>query len=914
MPITGASPLLTRSLSMPADASRRPATPLSERFNGGRSSAATPARRHSVSDLASFKAQHTRDSVAALFSASPHAEELKELYQASPNVAAKVEIEEFSKMYAQMKQQLDLPLQDAEFLNDLARKYTARILKDGLGIESAFGPWLDSCKKQYKLRSELEHKLAVLANKHCDGDTLKLGNAFMEREVSPFILSAVETLLDRSLDEATGKQVMELVDSAARQAFEALRLIRDEMLRQSGPSLGRQSRDVDLVATLPQLLRSVLAGLGQGPKDPEQPEPVRADQPDPGPGPQPNPGPGPAEPGEMPRPQEVHYHFNFNDNSQDNRQDNRRWDKRGDTYLGDVNKGTRHYGGAPSRLVTSLRMPAPQVARSQDLPKPQQATVSEMMNTALGEEMLTAPTPGAAQAGKLEATARQAWLSPPATPQSAILGGEPSGVEQGMQTDAGQALRHEASQVTGALSELMNTAQGTQTDAGPRLRDAARQVSGALSELMNTALGKETLTAPTSGAAQAGKLEATARLDLPATPQSVTLGGVPSGVEQSTQTDAGQTLHDAAGQVARELSGLVNSALAGHARQGFQPHNATVVETGLRLNQAERKVADGLSKVLNSAAGLRVEGRKVTDVAAVRSAASQLVSNGAMPQIIQPLTARAKAEMPPAVAVGGEGPAALSPRFEPNTTDQRRRAFLQGMLNGATAAPAAQDVEPLQSARPDLEAAEPTTAYFQPVNMRQPTVKKAELRQNEALAQLSVNTSLMDGLSGASKPADSVPAELTSMRFQPVTMSKLGVKVAELRQNKALDQLSASQALMDGLRAALKPVDDTPIETQQSWGSLLVEALSEGALKQQAALPETLRQALSTHPQRLVLAEFAQRLRDQTNLCPSVAGGPYPLVGALLEGLGVSAKAPSRVITTVDGKYFDVSGVKGAAQ
>ncbi|UGA39598.1 hypothetical protein JOS77_09145 [Chromobacterium haemolyticum] len=109
-------------------------------------------------------------------------------------------------------------------------------------------------------------------------------------------------------------------------------------------------------------------------------------------------------------------------------------------------------------------------------------------------------------------------------------------------------------------------------------------------------------------------------------------------------------------------------------------------------------------------------------------------------------------------------------------------------------------------------------------------------------------------------------------------------------------------------------MDDTPIETQQRWGSLLVEALSEGALKQQAALPETLRQALSTHPQRLVLAEFAQRLRDQTNLCPSVAGGPYPLVGALLEGLGVSAKAPSRVITTVDGKYFDVSGVKGAAQ
>ncbi|NHR07709.1 hypothetical protein HA052_21195 [Chromobacterium haemolyticum] len=969
-------PDLSALLNGPA----RPASALVRQLSEARSSDAAPPRRHSLADLASYKADYSRDSVGALFAASSQSQRLGELYQGSPNRYAKLEIAEFAKVYSQLSQQEGLNEQARQALDGLAQQYTEKILKDGLGEKSVFGPWTPRTDKHYQQRSKLEHKLAVMMERQCPGGVLQLGNDFMRREVVPFILSRVESHLGRQLDENTCQRLTELVDSAAMKAFEELRLRRGELIEQRGVSVGTLARDLDTVAILPQLLRSLLEGQGQGSKDPEQPEPVRADQPDPGPGSQPNPDPGPAGPGETPRPQEVHYHFNFNDNSQDNRQDNRRWDKRGDTYLGDVNKGNRHHGGAPSRLVTFLRMPAPQVARSQDLPKPQQATVSELMNTALGEEMLTAPTPGAAQAGKLEATVRQARLSPPAMPQSATLGGASSGVEQGTQTDAGQALRdaasqvtgalselmntvqgtqtdagqalrdaasqvtgalselmdtaqgtqtdagqalrYAASQVTGALSELMNTAQGAQTDAGPRLRDAARQVSGALSELMNTALGEETLTVPTPGVAQAGKLEATARqarLDLPATPQSAILGGVPSGVEQGTQTDAGQTLHDAAGQVARELSGLVNSALAGHARQGFQPHNATVVDTGLRLNQAERKVADGLSKVLNSAAGLRVEGRKVTDVAAVRSAASQLVSNGAMPQIIQPLTARAKAEMPPAVAVGGEGPAALSPRFEPNTTDQRRRAFLQGMLNGATAATAAQDVESLQSARPDLEAAEPTTAYFQPVNMSEPTVKKAELRQNEALAQLSVNPSLMDGLRAASKPADSVPAELTSMRFQPVTMSKLGVKVAELKQNKALGQLSASQALMEGLRTALQPADSTQGE---HWEAILDTVLPDDVLAQQAvlkqaSLPEpidTLRQVLNTHPQRLVLAEFAKRLRDQTNLCPSVSGGPYPLVGALLEGLGVSAKAPSRVITTVDGKYFDASGVKGAAQ
>ncbi|UGA40669.1 hypothetical protein JOS77_09165 [Chromobacterium haemolyticum] len=136
-------------------------------------------------------------------------------------------------------------------------------MKDGLGAKSAFGPWTQSTNKQYQLRNQLEHKLALLAHQHCGGDTMKLGNDFMQREVSTFILSYVETQLGRSLDAATGEQVMELVDSAAKLAFDALRQSRGEMLGLSGTSLGRQARDLDTVAILPQLLRSVLAGLGQ---------------------------------------------------------------------------------------------------------------------------------------------------------------------------------------------------------------------------------------------------------------------------------------------------------------------------------------------------------------------------------------------------------------------------------------------------------------------------------------------------------------------------------------------------------------------------------------------------------------------------------------------------------------------------
>ncbi|PTU64805.1 hypothetical protein DB032_07660 [Chromobacterium sp. Panama] len=1044
MPISGASPLLTRSLSMPADASRRPATPLSERFNGGRSSAATPARRHSLMDPASFKAQHTRDSVAALFAASTDAKALDKLYLASPNVYAQLEIAEFAKVYAQLKQQPDLSPQDAKSLDDLAQHYTARVLKDGLGAKSAFGPWTQSTNKQYQLRNQLEHKLALLAHQHCGGDTMKLGNDFMQREVSTFILSYVETQLGRSLDTATGEKVMELVDSAAKLAFDALRQSRGEMLGLSGPSLGRQARDLDTVAILPQLLRSVLEGLGQDPKGPQQPDPARDGQPDPGPGPQ----PGPTEPGGAQQPMVVNnYYTTNNDNRQDNRQDNRRWDKRGDMYLGDVNKGNRHQGGAPSRLVTSLRMPAPQVARSQDLPKPQQATVSEtrhplldaasqvtgalseLMNTALGEETLPAPTPGAAQAGKLEATARQARISQPAASQSAILGGAPSGVEQGTQTDGGQTLHHAASQVMEAMSELMGTAlgeetltaptpgaaqagkleatasqarlsqpatrqsatlggvpsgveQGTQTDAGQALRDAASQVSTAMSELMNTALDEETLATPIPGAAQAGKLDATARqarLDAAAQPQTASLGGefaglsfrggplrnlpsqaylrsqvfhstldghaagrelikalrdalepdaaqpfvqrrefealrnrmLPSGRMQ--QDDLLRQFADGAPETlaadARRLGGVLaehpglerqRQALGGFAQTliretnllspggranpllgeflnglGLQPRNAPAVDVGARLHQGAREVADGLSQVLDTAAGRRVEGELRAERVDIQQAA-----NTPLDQAVR-LSA-------------GDAPAADAG----SSLHQAARQVADGLSQVLNAAAG-------QSAAGEPEANGQASQLG-----RAPT------------ADATAPTAERDG------------GGFDGLKFRDGNLYTLPTQAYLRSRAFALD---AGSELIRAVRGALEPDATQPFAQRREFEALRNRVLPGNSTQQSGVLKDfadgkagalgddaaQLRKVLAEHPglerQRQALGSFARTLIREANLLPR--GKPAnPLVVELLSGLGIDAAAESRrgealssssgVTLTTDGLHLDTNRIR----
>ena len=112
----------------------------------------------------------------------------------------------------------------------------------------------------------------------------------------------------------------------------------------------------------------------------------------------------------------------------------------------------------------------------------------------------------------------------------------------------------------------MNTAQGAQTDAGQTLRHAASQVSTAMSELMNTALGEETLATPIPGAAQAGKLDATAgqaRLDATAQPQTTSLGGEAAG-EFAGLSFRGGPLRNLPSQ-AYLRSQIFHSTLDGHA-------------------------------------------------------------------------------------------------------------------------------------------------------------------------------------------------------------------------------------------------------------------------------------------------------------------------------------------------------------
>ncbi|MCP1290090.1 hypothetical protein NK214_07790 [Chromobacterium sp. S0633] len=1031
-------PDLSALLNGPA----RPASALARRLSEARSSDAAPPRRHSLADLASYKADYSRDSVAALFAASSQSQRLGELYQESPNRYAKLEIAEFAKVYSQLSRQEGLSEQARQTLDGLAQQYTDKILKDGLGEKSAFGPWTPRTDKHYQQRSKLEHKLAAMMERQCPGGVLQLGNDFMRREVVPFILSRVESHLGRQLDESTCQRLTELVDSAAMKAFEELRQRRGELIEQRGVSVGTLARDLDTVAILPQLLRSLLEGLGQGPKDPERPEPVRADQPDPGPGPQ----PGPTEPGGAQQPMVVNnYYTTNNDNRQDNRQDNRRWDKRGDMYLGDVNKGNRHQGGAPSRLVTSLRMPAPQVARSQDLPKPQQATVSEtrhpllnaasqvtgalseLMNTALGEETLTAPTPGAAQAGKLEATARQARISQPAASQSAILGGAPSGVEQGTQTDGGQTLHHAASQVMEAMSELMGTAlgeetltaptpgaaqagkleatarqarlsqpatpqsatlggvpsgveQGTQTDAGQALRDAASQVSTAMSELMNTALGEETLATPIPGAAQAGKLEATARqarLDAAAQPQTASLGGefaelafrggplrnlpsqaylrsqifhstldghaagrelikalrdalepdaaqpfaqrrefealrnrmLPSGRAQ--QDDLLQQFADGAPETlaadARRLGGVLaehpglerqRQALGGFAQTliretnllppggranpllgeflsglGLQPRNTPAADAGARLHQAAREVADGLSQVLDTAAGRRVEGELRAERVDIQQAAST------------PLDQAVRLS-------AGDAPAADAG----SSLHQAARQVADGLSQVLNAAAG-------QSAAGEPEANGQASQLG-----RAPTADAAQAAEGAG------------GFGG--------------LKFRDGNLYTLPTQAYLRSRAFALD---AGSELIRAVRGALEPDATQPFAQRREFEALRNRVLPGNSTQQSGVLKDfadgkagtlgddaaQLRQVLAEHPglerQRQALSSFARTLIREANLLPR--GKPAnPLVTALLSGLSIDAAAEARrgealssssgVTLTTDGLHLDPNRIR----
>lgn len=217
------------------------------------------------SGLASFNALHNKQAIQDLFSVESAGQRPKliEIFQQSHNTYAHREITEFAKVYSQLIRQPDLSVEARTMLDALAQQYTDKIQSDGLGEKSAFGPWTASKGKQYQQRSQIEHKLTEFANQHFCDSFLQLGSGFMSREVMPFIQNCIEQRLGAPLTEATNRNLMDVVDKAAMQAFNALREGRAGLIDQHGLGVGKLARDLDTVATLPLLLRNVLAQLPQ---------------------------------------------------------------------------------------------------------------------------------------------------------------------------------------------------------------------------------------------------------------------------------------------------------------------------------------------------------------------------------------------------------------------------------------------------------------------------------------------------------------------------------------------------------------------------------------------------------------------------------------------------------------------------
>ncbi|AXT48374.1 MULTISPECIES: hypothetical protein [Chromobacterium] len=883
MTITGASsPRLTRSLSVPADALRRPATPLSESYSGGRSSAATPARRHSVSDPASFKAQHTRDSVASLFSASPQAKALYQLYRASPNVHAKGEIEEFAKVYAKLKQQPDLSPQDAKSLDDLARQYTARILKDGLGVESAFGPWLDSCKQQYKLRSELEHKLAVLANEHCGGDTMKLGNAFMLREVSTFILSYVETQLGRPLDVATGKQVLELVDSAARQAFDALRQSRDEMLRQSGPSLGRQARDLDTVAILPQLLRSVLAGLGQ--EAPPQAKPDLPDEPKGPDAPKPDPSAAPAG--------GPNITINVGGITIDNSVNIT--DSGNTSDSGNSSRSQRPARGRrdPSRLVQrlNLKMHQQQGAQRGSESGDGQTRRAAASGDGAGRSFRSMETQTEATGGR-DGTSRTTEVQTPVTDLDTSRITVSSTDAERVVIPADASTQADDTTAASPLSfKLWRSSFPEVVLKSVIYQSDANKAAGALAQDIRTAMLLDS-----RGELDRGPLVQArdAFLPKPGSSEDEKLYGAAMSETAWQHLRQGLEQHPQQAQLRGQI--LKTARLTSIGK--FEGDKDCVIRRLLNWASVQAPTAGQAT----TGAGRRVEGVLRRDPFNVQNLSSQPVAHAATAQRSQPLTTPTRTDTPPVLADGG----AEAAHTEPKAMDLRRQAFLQGMLNG-------NDAQPSELENPAASSPSGTPPPL----------------QSAATAQ-------------AATPADTRPAGgFNLLRFG--NMPTLPTLSSLRQQGMALN---GEVELLRAARSVLAP-EWNPSAQQREFDALRKQALPDARSGQtgllsafangtqtdaQAKAAERLQQVLATHQglagRREALNRFAGNLIKEGYL---LANGQKenPLVLGLLDAVGLDAatqrqlrddgnaqrktqrSADSEITLTTDGLHLDPSRIR----
>lgn len=282
--VRASSAVLSRSLSSPA------LLATTVRDEASSSTAGTKAS----AGLASFSGMHQAQALQDLFGAAgaDKQQQLAKLFQQSPNAYACREITAFAKVYSQLIHQPNLSTEARATLDTLAQQYTDKIVNDGLGEKSAFGPWTAKLDKKYQQRSNLEHTLATFANTHSAGDFLQLGSGFMAREVMPFIQTCLEQQLGAALNETTLQRLHELVDRAAMKTFDALRQSSVELVEQRGVGVGKLARDLDTVATLPLLLRDILANL---PKDLPQSTPsTSAPVPDTSTVPGPGPAPGPA--------------------------------------------------------------------------------------------------------------------------------------------------------------------------------------------------------------------------------------------------------------------------------------------------------------------------------------------------------------------------------------------------------------------------------------------------------------------------------------------------------------------------------------------------------------------------------------------------------------------------------------------
>ncbi|POB00604.1 hypothetical protein C2134_00610 [Chromobacterium sinusclupearum] len=259
-PASALGQVLTRAQNCPASSLSPSVTPAT----------VDSAQRSAKLDPNQFSTLFKQQAREALFAAaaSPGKQALlRQTLDASSNAYAQREIDAFAKVYSQLQAKPDLSVEAQEQLKALAKQYTDLIIRDGLGRDrSAFDAWDSKADQQiYTQRSKLEHQLADFARQHTGGDFLQLGNQFMVQQVMHFIRAYVEEQLGgKQLGDETLKNLIGVVDQAAKQAFDALRETRKGLIERNGYGVGKLARDLDTVAVLPLLLRNILAGL---PKD-----------------------------------------------------------------------------------------------------------------------------------------------------------------------------------------------------------------------------------------------------------------------------------------------------------------------------------------------------------------------------------------------------------------------------------------------------------------------------------------------------------------------------------------------------------------------------------------------------------------------------------------------------------------------